>query len=73
MELLLNKILQLGYDLKLFGLHSLQTGGATAAANSDVPSRLFKPHGRWKFESAKDGYTEDSIEKRLEVSTQLGI
>ena len=35
-ELLLEKITQLGFDPKLFGLHSLRAGGATAAANAGV-------------------------------------
>ena len=42
--------------------YSLQ--GATAEANAGVPDRLFKRHGRWKSESAKDGYIKDSMEKR---------
>ena len=67
-ELLLSKISQLGYDPKPFGLHSLRAGGATAAANADVPDRLFKRHGHWKSESAKDGYIKDSLGKRLKVS-----
>ena len=45
-ELLLAKIRQLGWDLDLFGMHSLRAGGATAAANAGVPDRLFKRHGR---------------------------
>ena len=54
-------------------MHSLRAGGAMAAANAGVPDRLFKRHGRWKSESAKDGYVKDSVERRLEVSKQLGI
>ncbi|KAL5497418.1 hypothetical protein EMCRGX_G013885 [Ephydatia muelleri] len=42
-------------------MHSLRAGGATAAANAGVPDRLFKRHGRWKSESAKDGYVKDSV------------
>ena len=51
-ELFLNKLAELGFDPKQFGLHSLRSGGATAAANSGVPDRLFKRHGRWRSESA---------------------
>ena len=72
-ELLLSKISRLGYDPKLFGMHSLQAGGATVAANAGVPHRLFTRHGRWKSESAKDGYIKDSVEKRLKVSKQLHV
>ena len=38
-----------------------------------VPDRLFKRHGRWRSENAKDGYVGDSIEKRLSVTKQLGL
>ena len=72
-ELLLAKIEQLGMDPKLFGMHSLRAGGATAAANAGVPDRLFKRHGRWRSEAAKDGYVKDSVERRLSVSKSLGV
>ena len=73
-ELLLsNYISQLGYDPTLFSMLSLRAGGATAAANAGVEDRLFKRHGRWTSETAKDGYVKDSVERRLEVSKQLGI
>ena len=61
-ELLLEKIKSIGMDPALFGMHSLRAGGATAAANAGAPDRLFKRHGRWKSESAKDGYVKDSKE-----------
>ena len=67
------KLRQLGYDPAKFGLHSLRAGGATRAANAGVPDRLFKRHGRWRSENAKDGYVEDSIDKRLSVTNQLGL
>ena len=72
-ELLLDKIAKLGFDPALFGMHSLRAGGATAAANAGVQDRLFKRHGRWKSESAKDGYVKDSVKRRLDVSKSLGI
>ena len=68
-EFILNKIMQLGYDPKAFGMHSLRASGATTAANAGLPDRSFKRHGRWKSESVRHG----SIERRLEVSKQLGI
>ena len=72
-ELLLEKISQLGMDPGQFGMHSLRAGGATAAANAGVPDCLFMRHGRWRSESAKDGYVKDSLEKRLSVSKNLGV
>ena len=53
--------------------YSLSAGGATAAANNGVPDRLFKRHGRWKSDKAKDGYVEDSARHRLTVSQQIGL
>ena len=63
----------LGFSAVEFGLHSLISGGATTAASAGVPDRLFKRHGRWKSENAKDGYVKDSIESRLQVSKKLGL
>ena len=72
-ELFKQKLSQLGYRAADFGLHSLRAGGATAAANAGVPDRLFKRHGRWKSDSAKDGYVDDAVESRLSVSKSLGL
>ena len=70
-ELFQRKLSHLGYPSKQFGLHSLRAGGASAAANAGVPDRLFKKHGLWKMENAKDGYVEDSLDSRLSVSRQI--
>ena len=67
------KIKELGYPADVFGLHSLRAGGASAAANVGVSDRLFKRHGRWRLDNAKDGYIEDSMDKGLSVTRQLGI
>ena len=55
------------------GLHSLRAGGATAAARASVPDRMWKRHGRWKSDKAKDDYVEDSMEHRLLVSKSLHL
>ena len=72
-DLFKNKVSKLGYDAADFGLHSLRAGGATAAANAGVPDRLFKRHGRWRSENAKDGCVKDDVGSRLEVSKKLGL
>ena len=72
-ELFKRKLVDLGYPSEEFGLHSLRAGGASTAANAGVPDRLFKKHGRWKSENAKDGYIEDSLDSRLSVSRQMGL
>ena len=66
-ELMNQKLYSLGYNAADFGMHSFQAGGATAAANVGVPGRLFKRHGRWRSDSAKDGYIKDSLQSRLSV------
>ena len=60
-------------DTTNISLHSFKAWGATAAANAQVPDRCWKRHGRWRSDSAKDGYVEDSIDNRLLVSQSLGI
>ena len=60
-------------DCKI-ALHSLRAGGVTAAANSGkVNEKCWKRHGRWKSETAKDGYIADPVAKRLKVSQNFGI
>ena len=54
-ELLLDRLESLGYSKSDFGVHSLRSGGATAAAQAGVPDRLFKRHGRWNLIVPKDG------------------
>ena len=60
-------------DIKMYGLHSLRSGGASAAANNDVSDRLISKHGRWSSSTSRDVYIKDSKNKRLKVSNSLGI
>ena len=62
-------------DVNLIGVHSLRAlaGDASSAANNGIPDRLFKRHGRWSSEDAKDRYIKDRLEDRLSVSRNLGI
>lgn len=72
-EIVLAAFSSLGYSTKLLGLHSLRSGGATAAANAGINDRLFKRHGRWKSETAKDGYVKDNLHSLLSVSKCLHV
>ena len=72
-DLFKKKVKELGYPADVFDLHSLRVGGASAAANAGVSNRLFKRHGRWRSDNAKDGYVKDSLDNRLSVTRQLGI
>ena len=72
-EIIKEKMEQIVPDITKYSLHSLRSGGATAAANAGVQDRMFKRHGRWISERAKDGYVKDNIGERLSVSLSLGI
>ena len=59
-----------------YDLHSLRSGGITAAvrnSRTSIPERLFKIHGRWRSDSAKDMYVAESLENRLHVTKYLGL
>ena len=71
-ESIVSRLRFVSKGLKL-GLHSMRSGGATAAANSDINDRVWKRHGRWKSDSSKDGYVVDSVDKRLQVSKNFGL
>ena len=67
------KVKELGYPADTFGIHTLWAGGASVVANAGVSDHLFKRHGRWRSLNAKDDYIEDSMNKTLSVTHQLGI
>ncbi|XP_057294613.1 uncharacterized protein LOC130623140 [Hydractinia symbiolongicarpus] len=70
-DIVLSVIKEVGLDPQNFGLQ--RSGGATAAANFGVPDRLFKKHGRWKSDRAKDGYIQDSVKLLLSMSSNLDL
>lgn len=72
-EVLLKKLADAGLNPKCYSWHSFRSGGASAAANRGISDRMFKRHGRWRSENAKDGYIKDSLESRLAVSLSLGL
>ena len=72
-EILKEKLLAIGLDPSKFSSHSFRSGGATSAANLNIPDRLFKVHGRWKSDSAKDGYVRDEVDSRLYVPLHIGL
>ena len=72
-ELLLNSLTAIGLDSKHFCLHSLRSGGASAATSINISDRLIKAHGRWRTDVAKDVYIKDNLNKQLVVSSNLGF
>ena len=67
-ELLLEAVGAIGLEAKRYGLHSLRSGGTTAAAAKKVPERLLRRHGGWRSE-AIHCYVEESLENMLRPST----
>jgi hypothetical protein len=73
-ELLREMLVEVGLNFpNEYGTHSLRRGGATASAVNNVCDRLFKKHGRWKSEHAKDSYVSEDINSILSVSQNLGL
>ncbi|KAK3091197.1 hypothetical protein FSP39_017889 [Pinctada imbricata] len=72
-EIILLAFESIGLDKSKFGLHSLRSGGATAAASAGINDRIFKKHGRWKTDKAKDGYVTENLVEKLSVTKNLGI
>jgi len=70
-------ISSLGYDHKIYGLHSFRSGGATTLAqflgNNPSKERLLKLQGRWKSDHAKNMYIKEPIQDRLSASRGLGL
>ena len=72
-EIFLEAIEAIGEDKNAFCLHSLRSGGCSAAINLNVDERLVMAHGRWKRVSSKDGYVKNELSKQISVSKNLGI
>lgn len=58
---------------RLYGLHSLRSGGASAAINNGVSERLVGKHGRWKSGYSRDRYLKDDKKSRLSVTKAIKL
>lgn len=72
-EILLSALRTVGYDESLYDLHSLRSGGVSAAAKNNVSDRLLRAHGRWASDRSKDGYIQDELYNKLLVSRNLDL
>jgi integrase len=72
-ELVKQQFIGIGLDSSLYSLHSLRSGGASAAARNNIPDRLFQRHGRWLTDSVKNSYVDESLDNLLMVSKNLGL
>ena len=62
-----------GIEAGSYCLHSMRSGGASAAINNGVSERLIGKHGRWKSGFSRDRYLKDSKKQRLGVTENLGL
>lgn len=58
---------RVGIDSKAYGLHSLRSVGATAAAGKNASECLIEIHERWNTAYSKDNYFKDSVDNKLKV------
>ena len=56
-----------------YGIHSLRSGGASAAINNGVSERLVGKHGRWKSGYSRDRYLKDDKKARLSVTEAINL
>ena len=71
-EMFKKRITQAGIEGSGLTLHSLRAGGVTLAANTGVPERLYKAHGRWKSD-AVECYIQDPIDAKLSVTKHMDV
>ena len=68
---------ELGYDQRLYALHSFSSRGAasieTKLRKNPSRKRLLKLHSRWKSDSAEDMYVKEQVQERLDVDKIAGI
>jgi len=67
-ELIRKQLKAIGLNPKQYGLHSLRSDGASAAAAAAIPDRLLMRRGGWHSESAKNMYIQETEETLLRVS-----
>ena len=70
-ELIKKELEKEGLDPAKFGIHSLRSGGASAAAALGVPDRLFQRHGAWRSEKAWNNYVKELLESLLLVTKSI--
>ena len=72
-DILPTNLKNIGLDKTKFGLHSLRSRGATAAANFGKNDWLFQKLGGWKSENFKSRYAHENLRALPSVSKNLGL
>ena len=61
-----------GDEFKL-GTHNLKSGAATTVVNKNVDHNAIDKHAGWRSKNFKFRYAEDSLSRKLVVSSALGL
>ena len=72
-ENIIEGLRNIGIKHKRIGVHSLRSGGATAATNVGVENSIFKKHGRFKSEKIKGSYIHKNLPNKLTVTKSVGL
>ena len=70
---MLDALKDIGVDSSKYSLHSLRSGGVSAAGANKVHDRPLRDHGRWAINKSKDGYLSDYLQHKLFVSRNLNL
>ena len=73
LELVRDTFRNFGLNPKDYGLHSLRSGGASAAAATEVPERLIARQGGWKSLSTVRRYIQEPLENALKASKACSL
>ena len=73
LELVRDTFRQFGLNPKDYGLHSLHSGGASAAAATEVCEHLIARQGRWKSLSTVRRYIQEPLQNALKASKACSL
>ena len=68
LELVRVQLKSIGLEPEEYGLHSMQSGGASLAAALGIPDRLIMRQGGWKSEESKNNYVKETRNTVLRIS-----
>ena len=68
LQLVRVQLKSIGLEPGEYGLHSMQSGGASLAAAFGIPDRLIMRQGGWKSEESKNNYIKETRDTLLCIS-----
>ena len=68
LDLVRVQLKSIGLEPGQYGLHSMQSGGASLAAALGIPDRLIMRQGGWKSEESKNNYIKETRDTLLRIS-----